>query len=90
MQTVTIDFTPIKLANLGPADMAKLLRVSRVTASLWLNGHKQPHHLHSESVSTLIDKVARALGAGLLPVPHNVTRRERGLYLQKVLTQVTP
>lgn len=83
-----IDFAPVHEANLLPSDLAKLVKVSRVTASMWLNGHAQPHHLLSERVSTTVDAVSRAVQAGLLPVPHSVHRRERGLYIQQALEKV--
>lgn len=85
---MTIDFAPVRAARLQPADIAKLLRVSRVTASQWLNGHTQPHHLLTDRVRELVDAVDAAVQAGLLPVPHHVHRRERGLYVQRAIEQV--
>lgn len=82
-----IDFTPFRQARLGPVDIAKLLGVSRVTVSGWLNGHAQPHHLLSTRVQGILDNVGHALEAGELPVPHDVNRRERGLYIQQVLAR---
>jgi hypothetical protein len=84
---MAIDFAPVRAARLQPADIAKLAKVSRVTASGWLNGHKQPHHLLTERVCELVDAIDQAVQAGRLPVPHHVHRRERGLYIQKAIEQ---
>lgn len=80
-----IDFEPFRKAKLGPADLAKLLQVSRVTASGWLNNRAQPHHLLTERVEALLDNVRGALADGQLPVPYNVSRRERGMYIAGVV-----
>lgn len=75
------------VAQLRPADIAKSLRLSRVTVSFWFNGHTQPHRLLTDRVKMLLDCVDRAIEAGELPVPAEVTRRERGLYIAKVLAK---
>lgn len=80
-----IDFTPVKNARLGPEDFRKLCGVTRVTCSNWLNGHAQPHHLLTDKVAKVVDDVRLAVEAGLLPVPFNVVRRERALYIQSAL-----
>lgn len=82
-----VDFTPAKYARLRPHDMAILAKVSRVTASMWMNGHAQPHHLHKARVKKLLALISTARQAELLPVPHHVVRRERGLYIQNALIQ---
>lgn len=84
---MAIDFSPIREAQLGPTDLAQLVGVSRVAASLWLNGHSAPIHLIHEKVARVVDEVQAAVNAGLLPVPHHVTRRERGHYIRTALTQ---
>lgn len=89
MLTPTVDFAPVHEAQLGPADLAKLCAVSRVTASLWLNNHTQPHHLLTERVTKIVDGIKAAVDAGLLPVPHHVTRRERGLYVKTAIERAT-
>ena len=42
-------------AKLRPDDLAKLLKVSRVTVSLWFNGHTKPHHLLSKRTIQHVD-----------------------------------
>lgn len=70
---------------MSPSDIAKLLSVSRVTASMWFNGHTQPHRLLEERVEEMRQRIRTALDAGDLPIPHHVTRRERSLYLRRAL-----
>lgn len=78
-------FEIAKEARLQPHDLAKLLKISRITVSMWLNGHSRPHRLLTERVEKLLDAIRAAVDAGELPVPHDVSRRERGHYIQKVL-----
>lgn len=78
-------FEIVKEARLKPHEVAKLLKVSRVAVSMWFNGHSNPHRLLREPVGKLLDAVHQAMDAGELPVPHDISRRERGLYIQKVL-----
>ena len=78
-------FKYVKAAELRPCDIAKLLGVSRVTVSLWLNGKNNPHHLLSGRVSKLLDSVRLCVDSGAFPVPRSVSRRERGLYIRTAL-----
>ena len=80
-------FEIAKEARLQPHDLAKLLKVSRITVSMWFNGHSKPHRLLADRVEKLIDAIAKAVDAGELPVPHDVSRRERGHYIQKSLAK---
>lgn len=82
-----MNFGPVYDAKLGPADLAKLLKISRVTASLWLNGHSRPHQLLHDRVVDLLDAVDKATQAGDLPVPHRISRRERGLYITNTIAK---
>lgn len=86
---MSLDFTPVKDAQLGATDLARLIRVSRVAASMWLNDRSQPHHLLTERVADVVDGIKAAVDAGLLPVPHHVSRRERGLYIQNAIAEAT-
>jgi hypothetical protein len=80
-----IDFGPVHKASLKPIDLAKFLGVGRATCSYWLNGHKQPHPLHHERVRAVVDAIAAATQSGQFPVPVNVMRRERALYIRRAL-----
>lgn len=61
-------FETIKKAGITPGVLAKLLDVSRVTASQWMNGHASPHRLLEGRVETLLKEVDFALAQGLLPL----------------------
>ncbi len=78
-------FDAVKAAGLQPHDLAMLLKLNRITVSLWFNEHTNPHKLHKDKVQNLVDAIAAAVEAGKLPVPLDVSRRERGLYIRKAL-----
>ena len=78
-------FEPLEAAGLGPSDTARLLGVSRVTVSLWLHGHHKPHHLLADPLKRFLDAVRACVDTGTLPVPRDVIRRERGLYIRQSL-----
>jgi hypothetical protein len=84
-----IDFTPVHNAALKPSDLAMLVGVGRVSASYWLNGHKQPHYLHHDKVKGIVDAIALATQGGLLPVPISTMRRERAHYIRRAIAQVS-
>jgi len=83
----TIDFAPVKAADLKPSDLAMLVGVGRVSCSYWLNGHKQPHTLHHAKVRRIVDAIAKATQSGLLPVPINTMRRERAHYIRQAVAK---
>lgn len=64
-------------ANIGVGNFAKIAGVSRVTASLWINGHTKPHMLHADKIAVILASIKLALDKGLLPIPLNVVRKER-------------
>lgn len=82
-------FDIVKVAKLQPNDLAKLLNVNRITVSMWMNGHSSPHRLLSSRVGKMLDIIRRAVEAGDLPVPHDVTRRERAHYVRTVVDKHT-
>lgn len=71
-------------AKLRPADFAALVGVSRVTTSLWFNGHASPHRLLKTKVNRLLEAGQAAVQDGQLPVPEGVPRKERSAYIKKV------
>lgn len=80
-------FETAKRAGLQPNDFAKVLKVSRVTASLWLNGHNQPHRLIRPKVDKLLDAITSAVENGDFPVPKDMSRTERAGYIHGVLAR---
>lgn len=80
-------FETAKRAGLQPHDLAKMLRVSRVTVSLWFNGHNKPHKLLTARVMKLLDAVDRAVECGELPAPHGLSREDRTKHIVKALAK---
>lgn len=80
-----MDLSVLVEAGLGSTDISRVLSISRVTVSLWLNGHTNPHRLIAQRVGELLDTVKLAVEAGDLPVPHRIGRRERAYYIKTVI-----
>lgn len=78
-------FEVVKAAKIKPVDVAKFLNVSRVTVSLWLNGHKKPHHLLRHRVDLFLEAVQMAVDKGSLPLPADTKRAERFEKISAVL-----
>jgi hypothetical protein len=78
-------FEPVVEAELQPHDLARILKLNRVTVSMWLNGHCLPHRLHIEKVQKLIDAVNEAVEAGKLPLPDGTPRRDREQLISSAL-----
>jgi hypothetical protein len=77
-------------ARLTPNDFAKMLKVSRVTASCWFNNRCNPHHLLRHRVDRVMAAIQAAMDAGDFPVPYEIPRRERFLYVSRVITKHLP
>ncbi len=75
-------------AGLGARHIAKLVGVSRVTASLWLNGHCKPHVLLQEKVNLLAESIAGALASGKLPIPLGVSKSDQVKYLDDLFSEI--
>jgi hypothetical protein len=80
-------FMPFVQAKLKVTEIAKLLKVSRVTVSLWMNGHCEPHNLLIAKVRKLLDAVSKALQCGDLPAPRSVKQPDRLGYITKVIAK---
>lgn len=70
-------FDVLNRAGVTPSIVARLLKVSRVTASLWINGHSKPHRLIERRVSRLLVAVKAAYDAKELPLSADVPIRDR-------------
>jgi hypothetical protein len=62
------DFDICKQAGIGSTILARLANVSRVTASLWINGHARPHRLLASRITTLLRCIRMAVEANELPL----------------------
>lgn len=76
-----------KKAKLRPKHVAPMVGVSRVTASLWLNGHSYPHHLIAGKVANLAQLVSKAMDDGKLPIPDSVSKSDEVKYLEVTLSE---
>lgn len=79
-------FKPVKQAKLTVQEFAAIAGVSRVTASLWLNGHKKPHMLHASKIGTIINAIELAIDKDKLPLSNTVPRLDRLVNLKKIIT----
>lgn len=80
-------FQIVRDANLLPHEIARVLKVSRVTVSMWVNGHTKPHRLLAEKVAKLLDAITSAIDDGDFPVPPSVKRKEREAFIRGVLVK---
>lgn len=78
-------FTIVRKAGLNATDLSRLLQVHRCTCSLWLNGHKQPHHLHARVVQSLLDRIEKRVSRGDLPTELPRNPEERTAVLERLL-----
>jgi DNA-binding transcriptional regulator YdaS (Cro superfamily) len=62
------NFDIVKQAGITPGIVARLVGVSRVTASQWVNGHAKPHKLLESRVAEFLAIVAAGVEQKLLPV----------------------
>jgi predicted transcriptional regulator len=68
-----------------PSNVAKLLNVSRVAVSLWVNGHSAPHKLIERRVERLLTAVHSAVNKGDLPLSDDVPRKNRHAEIAKII-----
>lgn len=78
-------FEQLKVAGVTPSVVAKLLNVSRVAASLWVNGHSKPHRLIERRVAKMLVAVKAAVDAKELPVSHDVPARDRSAETVRII-----
>ncbi len=82
------DFTVLKQAGITPGLTAKLVDVSRVTASQWCNGHAKPHRLLEKRVTNYLRLVKLAVDQKLLPLNPHPGRKLLLVETAKVIRQV--
>lgn len=74
-----------KKAGLSPGYVARLLNISRVSASFWFNEHSRPHKLIARRVDRLIKAIESALNIGDLPLPEDYPRREKFAEISRII-----
>ena len=70
-------FTDFKKYGVSPKHLAKLLNISRVAASNWINGHTAPHPLLDKKANAVLNAVDQAVTDGDLPPPKEFKGLER-------------
>lgn len=75
----------LKKAGVGVGEFAKLAGVSRVTASLWINGHAAPHTLHKDKIDRLWVAISNAMVENQLPLSGKLTKADRAVKLAEVV-----
>lgn len=72
-------------AGVKPRHIVRVLEVSRVTASNWLNGLARPSPGLTEKATRLMRAVAQATEDGQLPVPATLPSDERNVATLAIL-----
>lgn len=89
----TLDFKPLDDAQVTQTEFAAILGVSRITTNRWIRG-AMPSPLARRSAQALLDELAKAVEAGLLPgslvdlPPSKHTVEERRQLIDAALEQV--
>lgn len=78
-------FEAIKRSEIKVTEAAKLLNVSRVSVSCWVNNRKKPHKFIKRRVEEFIDAVESAERNGKLPISKDTPRENRIQVLISVL-----
>lgn len=81
------DAKEMRDAGLTPQVLGRLIGISRVTASYWLNGHRQPHPLLRRKVVLLLDGVRREVQTGNLPPPVALPIRRQSQLVEAALAK---
>ncbi len=81
-----MDFQILKVAEVGQADIARWLGVSKVAVCHWVKGTSNVDPLRVAKVEKLLAAVARAVEAGDMPVP-KIPRGDRAERLTSALVK---
>lgn len=81
------DHEAMREVGLTPQVLGRLLGISRVTASYWLNGHRQPHPLLKRKVIKLLEAVALEVQSGRLPPGVGLPMRQQSQIVESALVK---
>lgn len=81
-----MDMTIFKESKVHLGVLAKILKASRVTVSLWINGKAEPSAMRLKRVERMKRVVQSAVNAGDLP-PKGIRRSELAAYSKDVLIE---
>lgn len=74
-------FDKVVSVGIKPRHIAKILEISRVTASQWLNHHTEPHPLLKNKVRRFLESVDKAVADNKLPPPLHYRGQEENTYI---------
>lgn len=80
-------FAIVRKAKLKTRHIEKICKVSRITASRWMNGHAEPHPQILARVQGFLALVERAVEEGRLPFPVNLLRQDEMNYLRRLFRE---
>lgn len=72
-------------AGITQGELARLLRISRVSINLWVSGRRTPGPFHEPRFTQILQRIQNALEAGTLPLD---TRRKRGEATDERIAQI--
>jgi hypothetical protein len=78
-------FEKAKAAGLTPQHIADFVRVTRVTASTWMNGHAKPHSILADRIDEFNAALDLAVADRRLPPPADMAGRKRRKYVFNAL-----
>lgn len=78
-------FDPVLDAGLTQGEFAKIANVCRATAMFWLNGDKQPSHLHKDHIVALVKKIESLVELKQLPLSPRLRRKQRLPELRRLI-----
>lgn len=70
-----MDFRILRDSGITVMEFAKLMNVSRVTASAWINGRTNPHELREPAINKLLNDLQTLSHRGLLPMRPGAANR---------------
>lgn len=78
-------FEKAKDVGLTPQHVADYVKVTRITASGWFNGHAKPHKILEDRMKSFFSALESAISCGALPPPADVGQRKKRKYIRDVL-----
>jgi HAMP domain-containing protein len=80
-----MDFRLLIKAGISQGEFGKLVSASRVMVNYWIHGKSEPLPVVRDRIEVLLERIAQAVDADVLPLPITVARRDRVEQLRKIL-----
>ena len=78
-------FELAKALGVTPQHIADFVKVTRITASGWVNGHTKPHTILADRIEKFNSALKSAEKSGDLPLSPDITMRKRRKCIYEVL-----